>query len=197
LAAQAAALLKPMTLELGGKAPAIVLEQADLDEVLPVLAMGLFANQGHICAANTRILVHRSKQSEVVEGLSEIAKQHKRGDALDPESTMGPLTTRRAVDRVLGYIGKGQAQGAVLAAGGRQGELGGYYVQPTVSSGTNEMTIAREEIFGPVGIVIPFDTNDEAIAIANDTEYGHPRWYRLDQWLWTDRPSCAMGRSKS
>lgn len=172
LASEAAQLLKPMTLELGGKAPAIVLEDARLDEALPVLAQGLFANQGQICAASTRILVQRSLYSLVTEGLAIAAEQLQLGDALDPSSTMGPLTTQRAVERVLRYIDSGRKEGAQLISGGGRSPVGSHFVEPTVFAGTNEMTIAKEEIFGPVGIIIPFDTHDEAIEMANNTKYG-------------------------
>ncbi|MFM0662947.1 aldehyde dehydrogenase family protein [Paraburkholderia sediminicola] len=172
LAVEAAQILKPMTLELGGKAPAIVLEDAPLDQTLPMLAMGLFANQGQICAASTRILVHRSREAEVTEGLAQAACAFRLGDALDPESTMGPLTTLRAVERVRKYVEAGKQQGAKLVAGGESSPLAGHYVQPTVFAGHNEMAVAQEEIFGPVGIVIPFDTHEDAIRIANATKYG-------------------------
>ncbi|WP_432258365.1 aldehyde dehydrogenase family protein [Cupriavidus sp. TMH.W2] len=172
LAAEAAQLLKPMTLELGGKAPAIVLEDARLDETLPMLAMGLFANQGQICAASTRILVHRSIHMQVIEGLAAAADGLRLGDALDPDSTMGPLTTERAVERVLRYIDSGKKQGAQLISGGGLSPIGSQFVEPTVFVGTNDMTIAQEEIFGPVGIVVSFETHDEAIQIANNTKYG-------------------------
>ena len=172
LATEAAQLLKPMTLELGGKAPAIVLEDANLEQALPMLAMGLFANQGQICAASTRVLVHRSMQEKVAQGLAAAAAELQLGDALDPNSTMGPLTTRRAVDRVLRYVESGNRQGAQLLTGGEMSPVGSQFVQPTVFAGTNEMTIAQEEIFGPVGIVIPFDTHEDAIHMANNTKYG-------------------------
>lgn len=172
LAAEAAQLLKPMTLELGGKAPAIVLEDASLDQALPMLAFGLFANQGQICAASTRILVHRSLYERVIAGLAAAATELRLGDALDPASTMGPLTTQRAVDRVLRYIDSGKQQGAQLVAGGGLSPVGSQFVEPTVFAGSNDMTIAQEEIFGPVGIVIPFETHEEAIEMANNTKYG-------------------------
>ncbi|WP_291424760.1 aldehyde dehydrogenase family protein [Deinococcus sp.] len=172
LARSAAENLKPLTLELGGKAPQIVLEDADLSSVIPTLAMGLFANQGQICAAGTRIVVHRSLYDAVCEGLSSAAKAQVLGDPLDMSSTMGPLTNQRSVERVMNFIDQGKAEGAKLLAGGEQLAQPGYFVQPTIFAGDNTMTVAQEEIFGPVGIVIPFDSDDEAVQIANDTKYG-------------------------
>lgn len=172
IAKEAAERLKPVTLELGGKAPMIVLEDADLDTTIPTLAMGVFANQGQICAAGTRILVHRSRLEAVAEALGAAAKAQVLGDPLDMGNTMGPLTTARAVDRVTGYIAAGRDQGAALVAGGKRLDRDGFFVEPTIFKGTNDLRIAQEEIFGPVGTLIPFDTPDEAVRIANDTEYG-------------------------
>lgn len=172
LAREAAEQLKPITLELGGKAPMIVLEDADLATTIPTLAMGIFANQGQICAAGTRILVHRSRLEDVAAGLKAAAEAQVLGDPLDPETTMGPLTTARSVDRVMGYVAAGRDGGARLVSGGRRLDRDGYFVAPTIFAGTNDMKIAREEIFGPVGTLISFETHDEALSIANDTEYG-------------------------
>lgn len=172
LATEAAKSLKPMILELGGKAPQIVLESADLDQVIDVLAMGFLANQGQICAAGTRILVHRSRAEEVAERLAAIAKAQVIGDPLDSASTMGPVMSARAVDRILGYCEAGKQDGARLLTGGRRLDRKGYFIEPAVFLGRNDMRIAREEIFGPVGTVIPFESVDEAVAIANDTEFG-------------------------
>ncbi|MHA0039803.1 aldehyde dehydrogenase family protein [Deinococcus sp. PESE-13] len=172
LARTAAESLKPLTLELGGKAPQIVLEDADLDVVVPTLAMGLFANQGQICAAGTRILVHRSRYDEVLEALGAAAKAQVLGDPLDMNNTMGPLTNQCSVERVMGYIEGGKREGAILVAGGEQLDQPGFFVQPTIFAGDNSLTVAQEEIFGPVGIVIPFDDDEEAARIANDTKYG-------------------------
>jgi betaine-aldehyde dehydrogenase len=172
IARQAAEQLKPLTLELGGKAPQIVLEDANLEKTVPVLAMGLFANQGQICAAGTRVLVHRSKYSAVLDALEAMAKAQVLGDPLDPASTMGPLTTERGLKRVLNYVEAGKQDGAKLVAGGARGAGQGFFVEPTIFAGDNSMKIAQEEIFGPVGTVIPFDTTDQAAEIANNTLYG-------------------------
>jgi acyl-CoA reductase-like NAD-dependent aldehyde dehydrogenase len=172
LAAEAAKTLKPLTLELGGKAPQIVLKGADLSSTVPALAMGFLANQGQVCAAGTRIFVHRSHLGAVTEGLISAARGQVLGNALDPSSTMGPVTTARSVERILGYIEAGKAEGAKLLIGGTRVDRKGYFIQPTIFSGTNDMKIAREEIFGPVGTIIPFDDLDEVVSLANDNELG-------------------------
>jgi betaine-aldehyde dehydrogenase len=172
LASEAAKTLKPLTLELGGKAAQIVMPSADLDEAGSTLAMGFLANQGQICAAGTRILVHRSRVDEVVDRLRAIAEEQIIGDALDPQATLGPVINQRAVDRILGYCEAGVGENARKVTGGRRVDRRGYFVEPTVFVGDNTMKIAREEIFGPVACVIPFDDENEAVAIANDNEYG-------------------------
>jgi len=190
LAGEAAKILKPLTLELGGKAAQIVLQNADLDAAIDTLAMGFMANQGQICAAGTRILVHRSRVPEVAERLAAIAQAQVIGDALDPQSTMGPVISQRAVDRVLGYCRKGVEEGAQCITGGKRIDRPGYYLEPTVFIGNNSMRIAREEIFGPVACVIPFDNAAEAVAIANDSEYG------LSAGIFTRDLSEAHGLAK-
>lgn len=172
LARTAAETLKPLTLELGGKAPQIVLEDANLEQTVLTLAMGLFANQGQICAAGTRILVHRSHYAAVTEALGDAARAQVLGDPQDLSNTMGPLTNARSVERVTGFIEAGKRDGAKLVAGGAKLDRPGYFVQPTIFAGDNRMSVAQEEIFGPVGIVIPFDSDEEAVQIANDTKYG-------------------------
>jgi acyl-CoA reductase-like NAD-dependent aldehyde dehydrogenase len=171
---------KRVVLELGGKSPQIVLGDADPAQVVPGVAMSFFANQGEICAAGPRILVERPLFDQVVAGLADFAKGVTVGDPFDPATTMGSLINASQMDRVTGYIAKGQEEGAELVTGGgRVGERG-YFVEPTVfAGGGNEQTIARNEIFGPVGLVLPFDSADEAIATANDTRYG------LAAYVWT------------
>lgn len=162
-----------VSLELGGKSPHIVLADADLDAAIPAIAMGLFVNQGEVCAAGTRVLVHRSLYEQVVGGLAQAARGVKLGDPLAPDTMMGPLINAAQMQRVLGYIDAGRSEGAEIVAGGRRRERPGYYVEPTVFTGaTNSMRIAREEIFGPVGTVIPFDDPEHALAMANDSSYG-------------------------
>jgi acyl-CoA reductase-like NAD-dependent aldehyde dehydrogenase len=172
LAAEAAQTLKPLTLELGGKAPQIVLDSADLEATVGTLAMGFLANQGQICAAGTRIMVQRARVDEVADRLETIVCDQVVGDALDPASTIGPVSTARSVNRILSYCRAGEEEGAKRVTGGRRIERRGYYVEPTIFIGNNDMRIAREEIFGPVACIIPFDTLDEAVSLANDNEFG-------------------------
>lgn len=172
LAAEVAQSLKPITLELGGKAAQIVLESADLDAATGVLAMGFLANQGQICAAGTRIFVQRKRVDDVVQRLAAIAGQQVIGDSLDPATTMGPVSTARSIERILGFCRAGEDDGATRVAGGQRVDRKGYFLEPTIYIGDNSMRIAQEEIFGPVATVIPFDTLDEAAKLANDNQYG-------------------------
>ncbi|WP_028932677.1 phenylacetaldehyde dehydrogenase StyD [Pseudonocardia spinosispora] len=182
----AAETFKRVTLELGGKSPQIILADADVEAAVQGTAMGLFFNQGEVCAAGTRVLVHRSLYDQVVDGLAGAAKAQVLGDPFDGATTMGALINAKHRDRVLGYIEAGRADGASVVAGGGQPDLPGYFVEPTVFAGVdNDMTIAREEIFGPVGSVIPFDDPDEAIRIANASRYG------LAATIWTRDVSHA------
>ena len=182
----AAKSFKRVTLELGGKSPQIILPDADVEAAVAGTAMGLFFNQGETCAAGTRVLVHRSLYSDVVDALAGAADQQVLGDPFDPATTMGALVNRDQRDRVLGYIEKGKAEGARVAAGGTRPDGAGYFVRPTIfADATNDMTIAREEIFGPVGTVIPFDDPEEAVRIANATSYG------LAATIWTRDVTAA------
>jgi betaine-aldehyde dehydrogenase len=182
----AAQTFKRATLELGGKSPQIILADADLDAAIGGTAMGLFFNQGEVCAAGTRVLAHRSVYDQVVEGLSGAARAQVLGDPFDAATTMGALVNADQRDRVLSYIEAGRAEGATLAAGGGRPDRVGYFVEPTIFSDVhNDMRIAQEEIFGPVGSVIPFDDPDEAVRIANATSYG------LAATVWTRDVSYA------
>jgi acyl-CoA reductase-like NAD-dependent aldehyde dehydrogenase len=180
IAVQCAKDFRRVTLELGGKSPQIVLGDADPAQVIPALAIGFFANQGEICAAGTRILVERRLYDTVVFGLADAARAVNVGDPFDPNVTMGALINEGQLERVTGYIEKGRSEGAELVAGGDRIGDKGYFVEPTVfAGGGNGQSIAQDEIFGPVGLVLPFDAVDEAIAIANDTRYG------LAAYVWT------------
>ena len=168
--------MKRLSLELGGKSPDIIFADANLDKAVPGAAMGVFSNSGQICYAGTRVFVQRSIQEEFVERFSAFGKGLMVGDPLDPKVHLGPLVSQRQLDRVLGYVASGNKEGAKLVSGGSRlgGDLAsGYFVEPTVFSDVNNtMTIAREEIFGPVVSVIPFNDADEALRLANDTDYG-------------------------
>lgn len=167
--------LKRVTLELGGKSAAIILEDADLDATLPTLMPFALMNNGQACVAQTRILAPRSRYAEVRDALAEAVAGFKVGDPLDPATECGPLVAERQRDRVEGYIAKGREEGATLVVGGGRpaGLDRGWYVEPTLFADVdNAMTIAREEIFGPVLSLIPYESEDEAVAIANDSDYG-------------------------
>ena len=166
---------KRMQLELGGKSAAIILDDADIPTTMQGLAMGSFFNSGQVCAAYSRVLVSRARHDEFVDALVATAESFVVGDPFDPATTMGPLAAERQRERVEGYIALGIAEGAkLLTGGGRPKGLDrGWYVQPTVfGSADNSMRICREEIFGPVATVLTYDSVEEAIAIANDSDYG-------------------------
>jgi aldehyde dehydrogenase (NAD+) len=172
----AAGTMKRVTLELGGKSPSLVLDDADLDLVVPQLLTAGFTNSGQACIAGTRILAPERRLEEIHARLAAAAAAVKVGDAHDPEAQIGPMVSRRQWDRVQSYIRLGQEEGAQLLAGGEgrpDGLERGWFVRPTIFAGVdNAMRIAREEIFGPVLSVIPYRDEAEAIAIANDTDYG-------------------------
>ena len=167
-------LLRPCTLELGGKSAAVVLEDADLDLTVQGIIDGGILNNGQACVAQTRILAPRSRYYEVVDALTEAVAGQVVGDPMDPATQVGPLVADRQRDRVLGLIDKGKNEGArITTGGGRPALERGFFVDPTVFADvTNDMTIAREEIFGPVLSVIAYEGVDDAVAIANDSPYG-------------------------
>lgn len=172
----AAETMKRVTMELGGKSPSIILDDADLDVALPqVLAAG-FLNSGQACIAGTRILAPKSRYDEIEARLREAVKDFKVGDPKDKSVRVGPMVSQKQWDRVQSYIRLGQEEGAILLAGGEgrpEGLARGWFVQPTIFTGvTNDMRIAREEIFGPVLSLIPYRDEEDAITIANDTDYG-------------------------
>jgi acyl-CoA reductase-like NAD-dependent aldehyde dehydrogenase len=172
----AADTLKKITLELGGKSPNIVLADADIDAALRGAAIGIFYGKGEVCAAGSRLLVDRAIKDEFVDKLAARAKKMTPGDPLDPKTRFGALSSKKQLETVLRYIESGRQEGATLVAGGARADIGtgkGYFVQPTVFADVRpEMTIARDEIFGPVLAAIEFADLDEAIAKANDTRYG-------------------------
>ncbi len=164
-----------VTLELGGKSAAIIADDIDLEEVLPILVPAGVGHSGQVCAALTRILVPREREDEVVAAIAGRLGSMRVGDPAEPGTDLGPLAAERQRTRVEGYIETGLEEGArVVTGGGRPAHLErGWYVEPTLFADVdNSMRIAREEIFGPVLTVIPFDSIDEAVEIANDTDYG-------------------------
>jgi aldehyde dehydrogenase (NAD+) len=178
------------TLELGGKSAAVVLDDVDTATVASTLAASATFLAGQVCASLTRIIVSRGRHDALVEALSASMAEVIVGDPFDPSTQMGPLAMQRQRDRVEGYIAKGQAEGATLAAGGRRPRHldRGWYVEPTVFGNVdNCSTIAREEIFGPVLSVIPADDEEQAIALANDSPYG------LNASVFTDDADRAYG----
>ncbi|TPI40652.1 betaine-aldehyde dehydrogenase [Mesorhizobium sp. B3-1-6] len=169
--------MKHATMELGGKSPLIVFDDADLENAIGGAMLGNFYSTGQICSNGTRVFVQRGLHDRFVERLVERTKKIRIGDPLDPETQMGPLVNRAQQDKVVSYIEAGKQEGASLACGGNvpslQGFDGGFFIEPTVFSGvTDTMRIAREEIFGPVMSVLKFDSEDEVIERANDTEFG-------------------------
>jgi aldehyde dehydrogenase (NAD+) len=172
----AADTLKRITLELGGKSPNIVLADADLDAAVRGATIGIFYGKGEVCAAGSRLLVDRSIKGEFIDKLAARASKMLPGDPLDPKTRFGALSSRKQLDTVLRYIESAKQEGATLVSGGARADIGtgkGFFVQPTVFADvTPEMTIAREEILGPVLATIDFADLDEAIARANDSPYG-------------------------
>ncbi|GAA1533253.1 aldehyde dehydrogenase [Actinomadura kijaniata] len=168
--------LKQVSLELGGKSPQIVLRDApDTETLAKAVVDGIFFNQGEVCSAGSRLLVHRSRKDELVDAVVRASEAMRPGDPLDPATTMGALVEKAHLDRVLGHLDTARQEGAVTLAGGNRvlEETGGYYVEPTVLDAvTPGMRAAQEEIFGPVLAVLPFDDEDEAIRLANGTPYG-------------------------
>jgi phenylacetaldehyde dehydrogenase len=165
--------LKKVSLELGGKSPNIVFQDADIDATIPGAAMAIFFNHGQCCCAGSRLYVEAKEFDKVVDGVSQLASKIRVGPGLEPTTDMGPLVSEEQMNRVCSYLESGYSEGAkATVGGGRQGEKG-YFVKPTVLVNTNEkMKVVREEIFGPVVTAIPFKDVDDLIAKANATEYG-------------------------
>ena len=172
----AAGTLKRITLELGGKSPNIVFADAHVEAAIRGATIGIFYGKGEVCAAGSRLLVDRAIKSEFIDKLAARTRKMTAGDPMDPKTRFGALSSKKQLDTVLGYIESGKREGATLVAGGARTDIGtgkGYFVQPTVFTDVRpEMTIAREEIFGPVLASIEFSDIDEAIARANDSGYG-------------------------
>ncbi|GAB2867205.1 aldehyde dehydrogenase DhaS [Actinoallomurus bryophytorum] len=186
----AAGNLKKVSLELGGKSPNIVFDDADSSAVEGA-ANAIFFNHGQCCVAGSRLFVHQSRFDEVIEGVADIAKSIKLGPGMDSATQMGPLVSEEQLSRVTGYLDAGRDEGATtVVGGGRYGDRG-YFVEPTVLTGTrSDMKVVREEIFGPVVVAQPFSDLDEIAAQANDTDYG------LGAGIWTKDISKAHALAK-
>ena len=171
-----AATMKRVTLELGGKSPTIVLDDAKLDEAIPAALAMAFLNSGQACAAGTRLLVPVKQLEAVKRAIADAMRAFPVGDPADPKTAVGPMASQKQYERVQSYIRKGIEEGAELLIGGEghpEGLEAGYFVKPTIFVNvSNDMTIAREEIFGPVLSVIAYDSDEDAIRIANDSTYG-------------------------
>ncbi len=184
--------LKKVTLELGGKSPNIVYDDADLDTAIAGAADAIFFNQGQVCSAGSRLFIQKGIYDEVVAGVSEIANNLKVGSGFDASTQMGPLVSREQFDRVSGYLKAGIASGAEATAGGKSLDRPGYFVQPTVlKNATAEMSVVREEIFGPVVAAMPFSNDSELVSQANNSAYG------LAAGIWTRDISKAHKLAKS
>jgi acyl-CoA reductase-like NAD-dependent aldehyde dehydrogenase len=180
-------LLRPVTLELGGKSATIVLDDVDLATEVPKMFGATLVNSGQTCMLGTRVLAPRSRYAEVVDAFASLATSLPLGDPFDPQTLLGPLVSRRQRDRVEAYIAQGKQEARLVVGGGRPAGLDkGWYVAPTVFADvSNDATIAREEIFGPVLSVIPYDSDDDAVRIANDSDYG------LGGSVWSADPDRA------
>ena len=169
----AAGNLKRVMLELGGKSPVVIYDDADLDVAVPTAAMGIFVHSGQACIAGSRIFVQRGIYDRVVEGIATVAKSVKLGGPSEDDAHIGPLISQKQLTRVMGFIEEGKSEGIEVVTGGERIDRKGYFVHPTVLTDVaSDSKLYQQEIFGPVVAVLPFDDEDEVVAMANDTIYG-------------------------
>jgi betaine-aldehyde dehydrogenase len=162
-----------VTMELGGKSPMIVFEDANIENAVSGAILGNFYSSGQVCSNGTRVFVHKAIKEQFLARLAERVGNAVIGDPMDPDTSFGPMVSERQMNIVLGYVEKGLAEGARLVTGGARIERDGFYMQPTVFADvTDDMVIAREEIFGPVMAVLDFEDEADVMARANDTEFG-------------------------
>jgi phenylacetaldehyde dehydrogenase len=180
IVAAAAGNLKKVTLELGGKSPNIIFDDADLDLAIPGAANAIFFNHGQCCCAGSRLYIHDKVYDQVLDGIAKIAQSIHLGEGLDPRTQMGPLVSREQLDRVCSFVRSGVESGARVVVGGRSLEKAGYFMQPTILTETkSDMKVVREEIFGPVVVAMRFHDQEDLLRQANDSEYG------LAAGIWT------------
>ncbi|MEN9611754.1 MAG: hypothetical protein RLZZ628_2568 [Bacteroidota bacterium] len=178
--------LTEISLELGGKSPVIVFEDADLNDAAKAITLGIFRNQGQICVAGSRVYVQKKVFDKVMADVALLAGKMRISHGFDPTAELGPLVSARHFQKVSGYVQNGMDEGATLLAGGHRAKEVGFYMQPTIFTATdNQKTIIQEEIFGPVLVGVPFDELQDAIALANDTSFG------LASSVWTKNISKA------
>ncbi|WP_405177200.1 aldehyde dehydrogenase family protein [Nocardia sp. NBC_01377] len=184
--------LKKVMLELGGKSPVLIYDDADLNMAIMMAAMGIFVHSGQGCVCGSRIFVQRGVYDQVVEGIATVANNLKLGGPKEEGSMIGPLISQKQLNRVMGYLDEGKKDGVEVVTGGHRLDRTGYFVHPTVLANVDPATsrLYKEEIFGPVVTVLPFDSDDEAVAMANDTTYG------LAATAWTTDLSRAHNLAK-